>query len=240
MGNCCGCCLLMLWARAIRAILADQRVIRDILLQRDRDPHKVSDKDFPRECAWAIYTAGTTFKTVEGKWKQIEQALLEWDYQRICQDKNTVRNNALQDGLRVRNAVRKVDAVISIAQWMNQTGWATIREQLLKDVKQDKQGNFVPSRDLIPYLDRLPMVGETNARFIAKNLGYDLAKPDRLLKSLAAKFGYPSNATGVQQFASDISQLVFERISVVETVLWNACNSKADLSFECPCCGRQR
>ena len=240
MGNCCECCLLMLWARATCAILTDQRVIRDVLRQRDRDPNKVSDKDFLRECAWAIYNSGVAFKTVEGKWDRIGEAFLGWDYQCISQNKNVARTDALQDGLRVRNSVRKVDAIISIAQWMNQTGWATIRKQLLNGLRQDEHGNFMPSDDLIPYLDDLPMIGETNARFIAQNLGYDLAKPDRWLKWLAAKFGYTEDAKGVQQFASDISKLVLERISVVDTVLWNACSSGANLSSKCPCCGKQR
>ena len=236
MNSRCHCCLLMLYARAIRAILARQQAIEDILAQRKRDPSEVSDKDFFRECAWAIYVAGFRVETVRKKLPELEQAFLDWDYQRVCQNTSDIRTVAL----RVINSLRKVNAVIAVAQWMCETGWPTIRKRLLDRLTKDEQGNFVPDPELITYLDSLPMVGEISAIFILKNLGYDVAKPDTWLRRLAAKFDYPAAKDGVQQFASDISQLVFARISVVETALWNASSSKADLSFECPCCGRQR
>jgi hypothetical protein len=225
----------MLWARAMRAILVNQQAIEDILVQRKRDPSELSDKDFFRECAWAIYVAGFRVETVRKKLPELEQAFFHWDYQRVYQNKAGVRNAAT----RAINRPDKADAVIAIAQWMCETEWATIRKRLLDGLRKD-QGNFLPDRELITYLDQQPMIGEITAIFILKNLGYDVAKPDIWLGRLAAKFDYPVAKDGVQQFAFDISRLVFERISVVETVLWNASSSKADLSFECQSCGRQR
>jgi hypothetical protein len=226
----------MLYARAIRAILARQQAIEDILAQRKRDPSKVSDKDFFRECAWAIYVAGFRVETVRKKLPELGQAFFHWDYQQVCSNITGVRDAAR----RAINRHDKADAVIQIAQWMCQTGWESIRRRLLEGLTQDTQGNIVPDPELITYLDNLPMIGEVSAIFILKNLGYDMAKPDTWLRKLAAKFDYPADKDGVQQFASDISQLTFERISVVETVLWNASSSKADLIFKCPHCGRQR
>ena len=234
----CECCLLILWARAMRTTIGDHRVIRDMLVQRARDPNRVGDTDFFRECTWAIYTAGVKMKTVEQRWSQIEQAFLHWDYHQVCRDETSARTAAMR--IRVRNYNRKVDAVIQIAQWMCRQGWEAIRKELLYGLTQDAQGNYVPSPNTIPYLDRLPMIGETNAIFVLKNMGYDVAKPDRLLQRLAAGYGYPSDRDGVQQFAFDISGLVGERISVVETVLWNAVSSKAVLAFTCPSCGAKR
>lgn len=235
---CCECCLLMLWARAIRGTVGDPRVVRDILIQRARDPSKIGDSDFFRECAWAVYTAAVKMKVVEERWTQIEQAFLRWDYQEICKHEASVRSAAMR--IPVRNYRRKVDAVIAIAHWMCQEGWDTIANKLQGGLTRDTQGNYVPAQGIIPYLDRRPMIGETNAIFVLKNLGYDVAKPDMLLKRLAAKFGYPGDTDGVQRFALDISGLTLERVSVVETVLWNAVSSKAALSFTCPSCGTKR
>jgi len=230
----------MLWARAMRAIITDPRIIKDVMDQRDSNPHQISGKDFDRvffsKCAWAVYTAGIKFKMVENKWKAIEEAFLHWDYQQVCRNEDNVRTAALS----VVKNIRKANATIKIAQWMCETGWVTIRKRLLDGLTQDGLGNFVPGHELIAYLDERPMIGETNAIFLAKMIGYDLAKPDILLKRLATKFGYPPNKNGVQQLATDISQLVLQRISVVETVLWNACNSKKDdLGFKCPTCGKE-
>jgi hypothetical protein len=226
----------MLWARAMGAILANPQAIKDVLVQRTKDPHTALDRDFFRECAWAIYVAGFPVETVKEKWPALEQAFCYWDYKQVCQDKPNVRAAAL----RVINNTRKVDAVINIAEWLCQKGWEEIKPQLLYSLKSDNQGNLIPAPELIPDLDQLPMIGRTNAIYILKNLGYDVAKLDRRLTRLALRFGYTGDENGVQEFTSDISKLVAERISVVETVLWNASSSKADLSFQCPCCGRQR
>lgn len=238
MNTHCHCCLLMLWARAIRAILDNECAVKDVIMQRQRDPRKVQDKDFFRECAWAIYNIRAPYDAVIKIWPDIEKAFFYWNYQLVCQNIDEVRAAATR--IRIWNSVRKAEAVIKIAQWMCQTGWETIRKQLLNGLRQDHQGNFLPRGELIPYLDQRPMIGRTNAIFILKNVGYDVAKPDSHLTSQAPKFGYAPDEKGVQQFAADISQLVLERLSVVETVLWNASSSGANLSFQCPCCGRQR
>jgi len=238
MNDHCHCCLLMLWARAIRGILANRQAIEDVLVQRERQPSKASDKDFFRECAWAIYNARTRYKAVKEIWPDVEEAFLCWDYALVCQSIDKVRTAATR--IRIWNSVRKAEATTAIALWMHKTGWAAIKQRLLSGLKTDSQGNLKPEDGLIAYLDQLRMIGETNATFILKNLGYDVAKADIRLRRLAARFDYPGDKDGVQQFASDISKLALERISVVETVLWNACNSKADLGFKCPACGRQR
>jgi len=226
----------MLWARAMSGMLADRQAIDDVLMQRNRHPSKVSDKDFFKECAWAIFVAGFKVKTVRKIWPELEKVFFHWDYERVCQNKEKVRAAAT----RVINRTDKAEAVISIAQWICKTGWPAIREQLVNGLRKDACGNFVPPCELMAYLDQQPMIGETSAIFILKNLGYDVAKPDVLLRRLATKFDYPGDKDGVQCFTSDISKLVLERISVVEAVLWNASSSGADLSFKCPACGRQR
>jgi len=233
--NRCHCCLLMLWARAIGGILADHKAIDDVIMQRNRHPSNVSDEDFFKECGWAIYVTGFSEERVREKWSQLEEAFLRWGYKNVCQDKDKVRANAL----RVINNAKKAKAMIAIAEWMCQTGWETIRKRLLNGLTKDEYGNVLPQHELISYLDQRPMIGRRNAIFILKNVGYDVAKADSHLTSLAPKFGYVADEKGVQQFATDIAKLVLERISVVDTVLWWAAKLRANLSFKCPACGRQ-
>jgi len=165
----------------MRAILSDEVAIKEVLVQRERKPNKASDKDFFRECVWAIYVAHRKVSIVRGKWLEIERSLHNWDYQQVCENENEVRTTSLS----VINAPRRVDAVIRIAQWMCQTGWATIRKCLLESLKQDNQGNIIPFPELITYLDELPLIGNASAIFILKNLGFDVAKPDVWLNKLA-------------------------------------------------------
>jgi len=228
----------MLWARALRGTLANPQVISDVLMQRDRHPSKVSGKDFFRECAWAIYTTRTSKGAVDKVWTEVERVFYHWDYELVCRNVGKVRSAALNIGIRFR--VRKVEATIAVAQKLHDDGWAGIREQLIYGLKVDSQGNIIPDESVIKFLDRLPMVGRANRRYISKNIGYDVAKPDEHLTSLGPRFGYAGDEGGVQQFATEISQLVGERISVVDTVLWWADKLKTNLSFTCPACGRQR
>jgi hypothetical protein len=123
-------------------------------------------------------------------------------------------------------------------------GWPNIQKRVLQGLRVEGK-NILPGDELIQWLDTLPMVGCTVALYIAKNLGFDVAKDDMWLRRIAKNFGYV-NASGeadchcVQKFIADISRLVDERISVVETVLWNAASQGIPLSFTCPCCGARR
>lgn len=69
-------------------------------------------------------------------------------------------------------------------------------------------------------LEQLPFIGPITKYHLARNLGMDVAKPDRHLVRLAEHHGY----TNVQKFCKDIGNIVNERIGVVDVVLWRACN----------------
>jgi len=232
----CDCCLLMLWEQSLGAILSDSRVVDDMHRQRDRNPTNVTAVDFLRECAWAIFNAGMSYKTVSQRWAGLQAAFHSWDARLICQHTNAVRAGAL----RILGHKGKVDAVIEIAQSMDQLGWDGVRVKLLKGVSRDSSGNFVPSADVVKWLEDFSWIGRANSRYILKNCGYDLAKPDVHLERLAKAFGFGVGDDAVQEFAARISGLVDERVGVVETALWNACQKKASIGFKCPSCGAQR
>jgi hypothetical protein len=65
-------------------------------------------------------------------------------------------------------------------------------------------------------LEALPFIGTVTKWHLAKNLGLDVAKPDRHLLRIAARFGYDD----VQRMCHDICEFCGERISVADLVLW--------------------
>lgn len=69
-------------------------------------------------------------------------------------------------------------------------------------------------------LEKLPFIGPVTKYHLARNLGMDVAKPDRHLVRLAEHHGY----NDVQKFCADIGNIVSERIGVVDVVLWRYCN----------------
>lgn len=75
--------------------------------------------------------------------------------------------------------------------------------------------------DKLLFLKSLPWIGDITKYHLARNLGIDVAKPDRHMMRLADKFGYDSN---VMYMCNDISKQVGARIGTVDVILWRYCN----------------
>lgn len=82
----------------------------------------------------------------------------------------------------------------------------------LKAVKDDE--------NKVNYLETLPWIGPITKYHLARNLGIDVAKPDRHLVRLAEQFDFPD----VQMMCRYISRRVEERVGVIDVVLWRYCN----------------
>ncbi len=74
--------------------------------------------------------------------------------------------------------------------------------------------------DKLLFLKSLPWIGDITKYHLARNLGIDVAKPDRHLMRIAKKFGY----SDVQQMCKEVSEKTGDRIGTVDLVLWRYCN----------------
>ena len=74
--------------------------------------------------------------------------------------------------------------------------------------------------DRLEYIGTLPFMGPITKYHLARNIGLDVAKPDRHLTRLAGKYGFP----GVQEMCRYISERTSERIGAVDVILWRYCN----------------
>lgn len=72
----------------------------------------------------------------------------------------------------------------------------------------------------LEFLELLPMIGPVTKYHLARNLGIDVAKPDRHLLRLAEYFGYDD----VQVMCSFLAECFHDRIGVVDVVLWRYAN----------------
>ncbi|MFH1514395.1 MAG: hypothetical protein ABIG42_02940 [bacterium] len=93
-------------------------------------------------------------------------------------------------------------------------------------------------REKLDYLDTLPWIGPITKHHLARNLGVDVAKPDRHLQRIAEHFGYlhlkiikapiPQGAkiksiTGdVQKMCEEISKETGVRVGTIDVILWRA------------------
>jgi hypothetical protein len=72
----------------------------------------------------------------------------------------------------------------------------------------------------LEFIGGLPWIGQITKYHLARNLGIDVAKPDRHLSRLAKKLGYDN----VQKMCKEISERTGDRIGTVDVVLWRASN----------------
>ena len=72
----------------------------------------------------------------------------------------------------------------------------------------------------LEFFDSLPFVGPITKYHLARNLGIDIAKPDRHMKRLAHKIGYKD----VQKMCETIANARCERVGVVDVILWRYIN----------------
>ena len=80
----------------------------------------------------------------------------------------------------------------------------------------------------LEFLETLPWIGKITKYHLARNIGIDVAKPDRHLVRIAKHFGY----SDVQKMCKDISEQTGDRIGVVDVVLWRAMNMSGGLILD--------
>lgn len=167
--------------------------------QAKRDLYQFNESDLLREAAWVILCCGFRESIVRQCFSYISLCFCEWESAAIiCKNATLCRTTALS----AFKNTRKIDAIIGTAQYVNNIGFETYRIAILQD--------SVAALRLLPYM------GEICACHLAKNLGADMAKPDRHLMRFAAAHGFSSP----HELCSEISRATGDSLRVVDIVLW--------------------
>jgi len=164
---------------------------------------QVDGSFFFQEYAHCVYASGFKWAYVNMYWPELTQAYRDWDYMEVCKYAPEVRVRALE----IINYPKKVDAILSCASRLKSRGW--------EDFK-----HWLETMDLLVTPGKLGYIGPATRYHLARNIGADVAKPDRYMLDLANEYGYPRTDAGVQALAKRISQLSGERVGVVDVVLW--------------------
>lgn len=167
--------------------------------QAKRDLFQFNESDLLRETAWVILCCGFRESIVRQHFSYISLCFCEWESAAvICKNATLCRTTALS----AFKNTRKIDAIIATAEYVNNIGFETYRIAILQDS--------------IVALRLLPYMGEICACHLAKNLGADMAKPDRHLARFAAAHGFSSP----HALCSEISRATGDSLRVVDIVLW--------------------
>ena len=159
----------------------------------------LSESEFLQESAWVILCAGMRESVVRGVFIKISAAFMDWrDAASVILNLELCKSRALA----VFNHPRKISAIISLCSRVDEMGFDNIKEII------NKEG--------VDFLKSFEYIGPVTCYHLAKNIGLDVAKPDRHLTriSKASRISQP------QELCSLISAVTGDRISVIDLVLW--------------------
>ncbi len=92
----------------------------------------------------------------------------------------------------------------------------------IKKVMQNHKeifADYLIAKDKTAFCESLPWIGKITKYHLAKNLGEDIAKPDRHLMRIAKEYNMSPF-----ELCKTLSDLVGDRIRTVDVILWRAAN----------------
>jgi hypothetical protein len=173
----------------------------EISWQRSRDATTISECDFLREAAWVILCSGFREDVVRKRFPYISLCFCDFE------SSSQIWENSEQCIAAARLSFgneRKLSAITKVAREVVVTGFEKVLANLIASP--------------IEYLSGFYCIGEITAHHLAKNLGFQLAKPDRHLVRLAKREGFSK----AHNMCIEIAERTGDLISVVDIVLWRS------------------
>jgi hypothetical protein len=186
-------CAVLAWVKA----MVDERALDGALLSTPNSTF--TESDLLREIAWVILCSGFRERVVRRLFWKISLCFFDWS------SAAAIKSNAaicVATALDVFRSKPKIAAIAESAVLIEARGFESVYRDIIKGP--------------IGTLQRFPFIGEITAFHLAKNLGFDVPKPDRHLQRLSIQHGY----TSVQEFCAAISKASGDSVRNIDTLLW--------------------
>jgi hypothetical protein len=175
--------------------------------QHDRSIQRLTETQFLRESAWVVLSSGFRESVLRPKFEALSKAFEWWSSaSRIAAVRKSCRRRALS----VFGNVRKIDAILTIADRVGVIGFQDVRMRL--------------QREGVDFIQTLPFMGPITSFHLAKNVGIQVSKPDRHLVRISKVLGFRS----VASLCDLIGNVVGDPVSVVDLVLWRYATVQPD------------
>jgi hypothetical protein len=160
---------------------------------------RLAESTFLQEYAWVVLASGMREAVVRRKFPQISECFWSWSSAQMiaCHSKDCVTAALL-----IFHHEQKMRAIVSTAELIANQGFVVFKEQLEREPLETLRG--------------LPFIGPITQYHLAKNIGVDVAKPDRHLVRIADLFGYQS----VHDFCGEVASVTCSRVAVVDLIFW--------------------
>jgi hypothetical protein len=171
----------------------------EVAWQRRACPQKLSESVLLRETAWVILCSGFREAVVRQVFDYISLCYCDWESAAAISSAGDVCTNAAHAAFGHR---AKLNAVMDVARHVERVGFDNLKSDILFDP--------------VPTLQQFPFIGPITVRHLAKNLGFDIVKPDRHLHRIAIRFGFDHPDT----FCTAIAEESGDPVKVVDLIIW--------------------
>ena len=185
--------------KAARSWICSSPYSDEVRWQESLSLANLDESHFLREYAWVVLNSGFKEAIIRKRFNFISLCFCDWESGKSIAERERV---CVETAFSVFRNRKKLEAITFTAKLIARDGFEGFSSSLRRDVALA--------------LRQLPYIGEVTSLHLAKNLGADVAKPDRHLVRLAARFGYSDAAA----MCNDISAAMGDRISVTDLVLW--------------------
>lgn len=185
--------------RFAKTIVLDEGYEDEILWQSRLCFNDLTESTFFRELAWVILTCGMKESIIRDRFEAFSNCFFNWS-----SAKKIVGNKekCTRESLKIFNNPAKISAIINAASIIDSIGFVRLKQKIANNPIETLRG--------------FSYIGPVTAFHLAKNIGLQVAKPDRHLVRIARMEKYHD----VQTFCSDISKLSGDSIPVVDIVFW--------------------
>lgn len=194
----------------IRKQVEDLGFLNEIKWQQDQQVESITESAFLREAAWVVMCSGFRESTVRRCFDYVSLCFCDWESAQAISAKARVCVDAALHGFRNR---AKMEALATMAKLIARQGF----DDFFRAVADD----------YVTELQRLPFIGPVTALHLAKNLGFEIAKPDRHLVRLSDNLGF----RGVDEMCAVFSNESGDPVRVVDVVLWRYCEQNPRSGF---------
>lgn len=198
---------LVLKYKLVKQLVCDEGFEREITWQSNIDFNSLNESVFLRELAWVVLSCGMKEQIVRKKFGLISECFFHWSSaKKIVNNKDECFRNAFK----IFHHQRKIAAIIISSGIIKEMGFHHLKQQI-------KENPF-------EILRKFPYIGKVTVFHLAKNIGLDVAKPDRHLVRIADYEGF----NNVQDFCKKISLITGDSVSVIDIVFWRFANLNSD------------
>jgi hypothetical protein len=184
---------------AATAYMANADRDAEVRRQRQVALDEFSETDLLREAAWVILCSGFRERIVRRVFDHISLCFCDWESASAILDADPICRTAAMASFRNPTKLR---AIVAAARHVNEKGFAAFKQAVLA----------APLFEL----QHLPHIGPVTVWHLAKNLGLDVAKPDRHLTRVSLTFGFDD----ADHFCTTLAKVIGERPKVVDLIVW--------------------